>query len=392
MTERAAAGDVGARSAARSFVILLGFVSLLGDMTYEGGWSIVGPYLATLGANATIVGVASGAGELVGYVVRLGSGYAVDRLRGYWPVTFAGYTVNLISVPALALAGSWPVAAALVVTERFGKGIRTPPRDAMLAAASSRLGAGWAFGLHEAMDQIGGLLGPLAVSLILFLGGTYRSAFALLAFPALASLVALTVARRRYPHPERSEEHSSAVTDRRALTFYAIFAALTVAGFAHFSLISYHATVRHVLSEPVVPLFFAIATGVSVAAALGGGLLFDRVGLRSVLAVPIVTALTPFLIFSDTPATLAAGLVLWGLVLGAQGSTVRAAVAHMVAPRSRGTAYGIFNTVYGLAWFAGSSALGIAYDRSIPLVIAIILATQAAAVVAAVPVMRGQRA
>ena len=368
-------------------MLLLGVVSLLGDMTYEGGWSIVGPFMATLGASAAAVGIASGFGELVGYVVRLGSGVTVDRTRGYWPIAIFGYVVNLLAVPALALAGSWPVATALVVAERFGKGVRVPPRDAMLASAASRLGAGWAFGVHEAMDQTGALLGPLAVALILFIGGSYQFAFAALAVPAFASLAVLALARRRFPHPERTgEEQRGAVTDRRGFILYTIFAALTVAGFAHFSLISYHITVQHLLSEPLVPLFFAIATGVSAVAALLAGLAFDRVGLASVLVVPLVTAVTPFLVFGSSPVALAVGLVLWGVVLGAQESTVRAAVAHLVAPRSRATAYGIFNTAYGVAWFLGSAALGVAYDRSIAAVIAICVATQVLALAAAIPV------
>jgi len=374
-------------SPARSFVLLLGVVSLFGDMTYEGGWSIVGPYMATLGASAAIVGIASGFGELVGYVVRLGSGITVDRTRGYWPIAIFGYVVNVLSVPALALAGSWPVATALVVAERFGKGVRVPPRDAMLASAASRVGAGWAFGVHEAMDQTGALLGPLAVALILFIGGTYQVAFAALAVPALASLGVLGLARRRFPHPERTgEEQRGAVTDRRGFVLYTLFASLTVAGFAHFSIISYHITVQKILSEPLVPLFFAIATGVSAVAALAAGLAFDRVGLASVLVVPVVTAIVPFLVFGDSPIALAAGMVLWGIVLGAQESTVRAAVAHLVAPGARATAYGIFNTAYGVAWFLGSAALGVAYDRSIPAVIAISVGTQALALAAAVPV------
>ena len=380
------------RASARSFVLLLGVVSLLGDMTYEGGWSIVGPYMATLGASAAVVGIASGFGELVGYAVRLLSGVTVDRTRGYWPIAIFGYVVNMLAVPALALAGSWPVATALVIAERFGKGVRVPPRDAMLASAASRLGAGWAFGVHEAMDQTGALLGPLAVALVLFIGGTYQVAFAVLAVPAFASLAVLSIARRRFPHPERTgEEQRGAVTDRRGFILYTIFASLTVAGFAHFSLISYHITVQRLLSEPLVPLFFAIATGVSAIAALLAGLAFDRVGLASVLFVPVVTAITPFLVFASSPLALGAGLVLWGIVLGAQESTVRAAVAHLVAPGSRATAYGIFNTAYGVAWFIGSAALGVAYDRSIPAVIAISVGTQVLALAAAIPVFASRR-
>ncbi|HLZ47788.1 MAG TPA: hypothetical protein VKR80_03985 [Candidatus Limnocylindria bacterium] len=108
------------------------------------------------------------------------------------------------------------------------------------------------------------------------------------------------------------------------------------------------------------------------------------------LFVPVVTAIVPFLVFGSSPQVLAIGMALWGVVLGAQGSTVRAAVAHLVAPGARATAYGIFNTAYGVAWFLGSSALGLAYDRSIALVIAICVGTQVLALGAAVPVLASQ--
>ncbi len=111
---------------ALKFIILMGIVSLLADMTYEGARSITGPYLAILGASAIAVGFISGLGELIGYTIRFFSGYLTDHTRSYWTITIIGYLINLIAVPLLALAGSWEVAAALIITERIGKGIRVP--------------------------------------------------------------------------------------------------------------------------------------------------------------------------------------------------------------------------------------------------------------------------
>ena len=115
--------------------------------------SITGPYLALLGANAAVVGFVSGFGELLGYALRMASGYLADRTGKYWTITILGYTCNLLAVPLLALAGHWWIAAVLMISERVGKGIRTPARDAMLAHAGHQMGLGWAFGLHEALDQ-----------------------------------------------------------------------------------------------------------------------------------------------------------------------------------------------------------------------------------------------
>jgi MFS family permease len=118
---------------ALKFVVLLGIVSLFSDMTYEGARSVTGPFLAVLGASGTVVGIVAGAGELVGYALRLWSGRLVDRTHRYWPIMFVGYILNLLSVPLLALSGHWVAAAVLMVLERVGKAIRTPTRDVMLS-------------------------------------------------------------------------------------------------------------------------------------------------------------------------------------------------------------------------------------------------------------------
>jgi MFS family permease len=172
------------RSVALTFVVLLGVVSLLADVTYEGARSAVGPYLEILGASAAAVGVVAGLGELVGYAIRVAAGYLSDRTGRYWAITIAGYGVNLLAVPLLALAGRWEVAAALIVFERLGKAIRTPARDAMLSHATHSMGRGWGFGLHEALDQIGAVLGPLIVAAVLYFTGDYRAGFAILLVPA----------------------------------------------------------------------------------------------------------------------------------------------------------------------------------------------------------------
>src|SRR5215468_4382732 len=106
------------------FVLIIGITNLFADMTYEGLRGISGPFLASLGAGAATVGFVAGAGELLGYGLRSISGYFADKTHRYWPIIFAGYAVNMLAVPALALAGNWPMAAALIIAERTGRGIR----------------------------------------------------------------------------------------------------------------------------------------------------------------------------------------------------------------------------------------------------------------------------
>src|SRR5487761_398234 len=184
------------------FVVLIGIVSLFSDMTYEAARGINGAFLAVLGASAVVVGVSSGLAELLGSLVRLGSGYVAGRTGRYWLWTGIGYVVNLFAAPAMALAGNWQVAVLLIIAERIGKGIRNPPRDAMLANAGSVIGQGWAFALREALDQTGAMVGPIVVGIILFLrSGDFKLAYGWLVLPAALSLVVLAVSRSLFPNP-----------------------------------------------------------------------------------------------------------------------------------------------------------------------------------------------
>jgi hypothetical protein len=189
------------RQRAVLFIVFLGIVSLFGDMTYEGARSITGPYLGMLGVTATTIGIVAGFGELLGYGSRLVSGYLGDRTGKYWAVTIAGYLLNLFAVPLLALAGAWQIAVVLIIAERMGRGIRSPVRDAMLSHAASRTGLGWGFGLHQALDQLGAVAGPLVVSGVLFVGSGYQAAFGWLLIPAVLSMAVLLAARYLSPGP-----------------------------------------------------------------------------------------------------------------------------------------------------------------------------------------------
>src|SRR4029077_9561161 len=116
-----------------------------------------------------------------------------------------GYFINMLAVPALALAGNWPMAGALMIAERTGRAIRRPSVEAMLSHAGKSIGRGWVFGLNEALDQGGATVGPLSAALILYLRGSYRQAFAALLIPAVLWLVILTIARVAYPRPHELE-------------------------------------------------------------------------------------------------------------------------------------------------------------------------------------------
>lgn len=382
------------RAAALRFVVLLGVVSLLADATYEGARSVVGPYLGTLGATAAVVGAVAGLGELLGYALRLLSGRLADRTRRYWAITLVGYALNLAAVPLLALAGSWSAAAALVVAERVGKAIRTPARDAMLAHATRQVGRGWGFGLHEALDQVGAVLGPLLVAGALAAGLAYRGAFVLLGAPAALALGVLVTARRRYPRP-RDLEVAGATPPTASLgprfRRYVVAVALVAAGYADFALMAYHLQRRALVPAPWIPLLYAAAMGIDAAAALVLGRWYDRAGTAVLVPTTAVTAAFAPLAFLGGPAFVLAGVLLWGLGMGAQESVVRAAVAEMAPPRHRAGAYGALNAIYGISWFGGSALMGVLYDRSVVALVAFSVAAHLAALPLFVAVSRAAR-
>ncbi|MGB9473894.1 MAG: hypothetical protein WCE87_02365, partial [Candidatus Udaeobacter sp.] len=124
------------KSRALKFVLMIGALSFFADFTYEGSRSILGPYLALLSASAVVVSIVSGVGELLGYGLRIVSGSMADRTGKFWTITICGYFVQLLAVPALALAGNWQTAAVLIILERVGRATRNPPRDVMLSHAA----------------------------------------------------------------------------------------------------------------------------------------------------------------------------------------------------------------------------------------------------------------
>ena len=350
------------------FIILMGVVSLLADMTYEGSRSITGPYLAILGASAVTVGFVAGFAELAGYVVRFFSGHLTDRTRSYWTITLSGYLINLIAVPLFALAGSWEVAAALIIIERVGKGIRVPSRDVMLSHACSQVGQGWGFGLHEALDQIGAILGPLIVAAVLFFHGSYQMGFAFLLLPAILAISVLMISRSLYPNPHDLEVATPPLDTtgfRRVYWLYVIAAALIAAGFADFALIAYHFQKTALVSPGLIPIFYAVAMGVDGIAALIFGRLFDKVGLSIMIVVALISSLFAPMVFLGGIYIAFLGMIIWGVSMGSQESIMRSSIAIMSTVKRRGSAYGIFNTIFGISWFAGSLLMGILYSFSI---------------------------
>jgi MFS family permease len=348
------------------FILLLGLVSLSGDIAYEGARAVAGPYLAILGASAISVGFAAGLGEFAAYALRLGSGYMADRTGRYWAFAIAGYGM-ILSIPLLALAGSWQLAVALLILERLGKALRSPARDTILSYAARSVGRGWGFGIHEALDQVGAILGPLLMFAALSLGIGYRGGFAMLLAPAASALAILLAARAEVPSPSALEagvagSHPAGGLPK-AFWLYALFTSLSAGGLLSFQLISYHLKVRSMVPESQIPILYAIAMGIDALVALAAGRAYDRVGLASLIAVPLLTTpIAPLALSHGLGPLLAAAI--WGAAMGLHETTMRAAIADLTPAERRGSAYGIFNSAYGLSLLFGGAIMGWLYELS----------------------------
>ncbi|CUJ03266.1 Arabinose efflux permease [Achromobacter xylosoxidans] len=369
---------------AMRFVLLIGVLSFFADMTHEGSRSILGPFLGSMQVSAFAIGAITGFGECAGYGIRYFSGRLADLTGKFWPIAIVGYVVQMASVPALALVDSWESAAALIVLERIGRAIRNPPRDVMLSHAAQNIGGyGWTFGVHEACDQLGAMLGPLAMAGVLAFHADYQLAFAVLAIPATLNLAFLALARHLYPRPADLENQNlSASADRYSPRFwpYMAGACLIAFGFADYPLLAYHFTRTGTVPLAWIPIFYSIAMAVSGASSLFFGRLFDRYGFVVLIGLTFLSSLFAPLVFLGNFYIAMIGAAIWGMGMGVHESIIPAAVTPMVPANRRAAAFGLFTGAYGVFWFLGSAAIGLIYERSIDLLITICLVSQLLAV------------
>lgn len=353
------------KKAAFQVVLLFGLISLCGDVIYEGARSVSGPYLLFLGASAGAVGLVSGLGEFLGYGLRLFFGYLADRTKTYWLLTCLGYGLILV-IPFLAFAGHWQVAAGLLILERIGKAVRTPARDTILSNATKTIGRGLGFGIHEALDQIGAILGPFFITVGWLLKKDYRFGFHLLWLPGIFLILSLFLTRQALPGTEplrRKETGNFGLS--RLFFIYVFFVFFSSSGFINFQLISFHFQNKTIFSPGFIPVMYLIAMAIDGLTAPIIGKIYDWFGLAVLILIPIGSLVLPWLVFSATPVCAIFGVIIWGVVMACHETIMRAAVADMTGISKRGLAYGILNTVYGLGSLVAGTAVGLLYQCSL---------------------------
>lgn len=423
-TSRAVPGAVGPAGDSRPtwspWRVIAGFgvVSLCADMVYEGARSVYGPLLASLGASALVVGAVTGAGEAVALVLRVVSGTLADRTGRYWTLTFLGYALTAVCVPLLAVTpllggAGLAVAAALILAERTGKAVRSPAKSALLADAAGQVGMGRGLGAHKALDQLGAFAGPLLVSgLVAVSSGALWPGLAALALPGAVAVLLLVLTRRRIPEaahlpagppvdgtppgttrtrPVASQRQARRAQPQLPAPFLrlAVGTALCTGGLVTFGLIGFHLVQRDLVATAGVPLLYAAAMAAGALAALVTGETYDRLGPKVLLALPVMAAAVPALVFSNALGTVVIGVLVWGAAIGVQDSTVKALVADLVPRERRATAYGVFAAVQGAGALVGGVTAGALYERSLPALISVIAVTQLIALLLLAQVTRG---
>ncbi|RLG08636.1 MAG: MFS transporter [Thaumarchaeota archaeon] len=383
--------------------IALSLLSLFADIVYEGARSIGGAYLNLLGAPALAAGILT-LGELLSNVMRLVGGviaYKVPSGRVYWGLILLGYGLNVF-IPLLALTRSWELALLLFFLERVGKGVRAPARDVILSEVTTGFGRGKGFGIHELLDQIGAITGPLLVSAIIFLRGYpagYREAFWIMWVPTILALVMLLSAMIMYPRPKAVTEVGKRMGGRRLSPRFWIFMAgsmATMLGFLYWGVIAYYgqdAANAGLIAAGEIPIFYLVAMAVDAVIAVPIGILYDKIGSKSITVAPIAALLiTPTLFGFSGRTGFYLAAVFWGLAMGVVETVMRAAVADMTTVEVRSLAYGVYSFGFGLSWMIGGTLLAFLYQIGyINLMIAFCITAEvvATAIFAALPKVRG---
>jgi MFS family permease len=324
---------------------------------YEGGRSISGAYLVEVSAPA-LAAALIGVGEFLGLVFRLVSGYIASVRRSprvLWGSTLIGYVITALSIPLIGLAPTWHIVVLLYIVDRLGKGLRAPTRDVILAEVSESIGVGKGFGIHELLDQLGAFTGPLLVSLLLAVYN-YRVAYLALLAPGLISVLLVVTAWSLYPTlksvPSSRSRLGFSGYSRRFWVYVAATSVLAL-GFMHWSIASYYLKIRGVVGDVEIGLIYAVAMLVDALIAIPLGVLFDRIGLRVLLGIPLLLPVFATLVVYAPRELVYLSAIPWGIVMCSEESIMRASIALLVEPSKRPLAYGVFGLVFGLTWALG---------------------------------------
>ncbi|HPY76065.1 MAG: MFS transporter [Planctomycetes bacterium] len=381
-------------------IIIFGIISMLGDIVYESARSANSQYLNWLGISAAKVGLVFGIGEFLGYALRLLAGIMSDKSGKPWFFMFIGYGM-LLSVPLMGFTMEWNLLVIFILMERIGKALRNPAKDTVLSGvAEDQVGIGFAFGLQEALDQLGAFLGPLVFTAVFYFAGNsriseYQLGYKLLIVPFVILMIFLYFAFKKITSSKLLSKDKNKNYEHEKLEpvfwYYTVFAFFCTMGFVNFSIIGYHLKANQLMSDGNITLLYSFAMLIDAVAAIIVGKAYDRLkektkkktgGILVLAVIPLMTMLLPLLTLSNSTTFIIMGMLFFGIIMGMHETIMRSAIADITPYRKRGTGYGIFNSAYGLAFLAGSALMGLLYDMQlIKLIIAFTFITEIIAIV-----------
>lgn len=361
-------------------IIIFGIISLLGDLVYETARSANSQYFNLLGITAAKIGLVFGLGEFSGYFLRLIAGIWSDRSGKYWAFMFVGYGM-LLAVPLIGFTINWNILIVLILVERIGKALRNPAKDTVLSGvAENQFGLGFAFGLQEALDQVGAFTGPLIFTAIFYFTGRnsikeYQFGYHLLSIPFILLILFLFSAYKKIKAEhlittvEQKDIHKEKI--RPIFWVYTTFTFFCTLGFVNFSTIGYHLKANNLLSDGNITLLYSLAMLIDAVVALIIGKAYDRIkirtgkktgGIRILIIIPIMSLLLPLLSLSYSRIFAVVGMIIFGIIIGSHETVMRSAIGDITPFHKRGTSYGLFNTAYGLAILGGAATMGLLYE------------------------------
>jgi MFS family permease len=364
---------VVARAPLPRAVILLGLTSLFTDVSSEMILPLLPMFLASMGAGATMLGAVEGAAEATASFLKLGSGWIADRSARKKPLVLAGYTIATVARPLMAIAAIPAHVLAIRVIDRVGKGIRTTPRDVMIASAAPIGETGRAFGFHRAMDHVGAVLGPLIATALLAIGWQLRDVFWLAAIPGVLAVLCVVLVREPppgAPAPAAERDESAplvAAGDRpglpRRLGGYLAILALFALGNASDAFLLLRA--RDLGVEPAaIPLLWAVLHVSKVASSWLGGDLADRVRRPRLIAIGWGVYAASYLALGVASETWHAWAIfaVYGVYHGLTEPAERALIKDLVPESARGRAFGLYHFVVGVTAIPAGLLTGWLWD------------------------------
>ncbi len=346
-------------------VVALGLVSFFTDVSTDMILGVLPAFVVVeLRATRAALGVMEGLAEFLNYAFRLVSGALSDRLGRRKPIIFLGYLMSTLAKPLFAFTASWPQAVAVRALDRLGKGVRTAPRDALISLSVGEERAGRAFGLHRTLDQLGAVVGPLAAAALVPLVGT-RGVFLASFVPgvlALLVLALLVVDVRGAVQTWRPGDLGALLKGRFLVVTLAI--ALFNLGAYNFSFILVRASELGIPTA-LLPLIYMLINIIYTGTSYPSGLLADRVGAERALALGLVIFSITSVMFTQpwTGAYYILPLALaFGVYSGIYETLMRAVVSKYAPEELRGTAYGIYYLIVGVAFLTGMTLVGFLWD------------------------------